>query len=165
MPNALERGDLQRQISTAMKALKKEMADIGGANTPEMKAAGTVLAREIRKVLSVRGTKTNRSKPGEPPRRQKGRLAKSVGQDVVGGVRRVGESDFKSRLLQEGVDTSLPIKSGKRRRKGGTAKRRLKIEPRPFMERAAENAIPKMDGEFSLTLEKRIEGGGSAIVR
>ncbi len=166
MANAFERGDLQRQISTAMKALKKEMAEIGGAATPEMKAAGRVLARSIRKQVSVKGDESHPSAPGSPPHRVTGRLYKSVGIEVVGGVLRVGESWFTSRLLEEGVDATLPTKSGKlRRRKSRLAKRRIKIAARPFMQRAAAEALPKMEGEYAVTLEKRIEGGGSALVR
>lgn len=115
--NALDRLSLQR----VTKALAKEMADIGGANAPEMKAAARVLASSIRKQLSTRGSllqgphrlsKTGKaskvrglpSAPGEPPHRISGALAKSIGTEIVGGVMRVGSSRFTSRLLQFGVD-------------------------------------------------------------
>ncbi len=175
---SLDRFDLQRQISTAMRGLKKEMADVGGANTPEMKAAGRVLRAAIKKQLAKQGIryagplrpgakpKTIPSAPGEPPRRVTGRLWKSVGTEVVGGVLRVGESWFTSRLLEGGVDAALPLRSGKvRRRVGGLARRRIKIAPRPFMERAYEQAAPKMEGDFVLELRRKIEGGGSDLVR
>jgi hypothetical protein len=166
---------LDVQISRALKAVRKEMATISGAGTPEMKAAGRVLAVSIRKQLSVkapayagplRGSEKQKfasSPPGSPPFRRRGFLYKSVGTEVVGGVLRVGESYFTSRLLEEGVDASLPLRSGKlRKRPGGLGTRRIKIAARPFMQRAADDALPKMEGEYAVTLEKRIEGGGSA---
>ena len=181
--NALDRLSLQR----VTKALEKEMAEIGGANTEEMKAAGSVLARSIRKELATRGSllqgphrasKTGKasklrglpSSPGEPPHRISGNLYKSIGQAVVGGVRRVGSSWFTSRLLQFGVDASETRKtklakasaSGRARRRRSAAKPRrashLKIAARPFMEKALEAALPKMGDEFVTALKKR--GGG-----
>jgi len=169
--------DLTEQIDRAVKALKATMADIGDAATPEMKAAGRVLATSIRKQLSVKAPPyvgplkagaTRRfasSPPGSPPFRRRGVLYKSVGTEVVGGVLRVGESYFTSRLLELGVDATMKLRSGKlRRRRGGIATRRIVIAARPFMQRALEAALPKMEGDYVATLEKRIEGGGSAIV-
>ena len=178
--NALDRLSLQR----VTKALSKEMAEIGGANTPEMKAAGSVLARAIRKELATKGSllqgpnrasKTGKpaklrglpSAPGEPPHRITGRLYKSIGQEVVGGVRRVGSSWFTSRLLQYGVDADETRKTrlaiavsssrARRRRKASKPHRssHLKIAPRPFMEQALEAALPKMGDDFVATLVKR----------
>jgi hypothetical protein len=171
--NAVDRTALQRSVSK----LKREMADIGRANTPEMRAAGNVLARSIRKELSVKGAlylgpSRGRGKvrgipsaPGEPPHRITSKLYKSVGTEVVGGVLRVGESYFTSRLLELGVDATMKLRSGKlRRRKGGIATRRIRIAPRPFMKRALANALPKMGDEFIGTLKKHTIGGGSSVV-
>ena len=191
--NALDRSALQR----VTKALSAEMAAIGGANTPEMKAAGSVLAKAIRKELATRGSlfqgphrasKTGKasklrglpSAPGEPPHRISGRLYKSIGQEVVGGVRRVGSSWFTSRLLQYGVDadetrkTKAAIAAGKpltarrlgalraaetrRRKRAAKRQAHLKIAPRPFMEQALAAALPKMGDDFVATLQHR---GGS----
>lgn len=181
--NALDRSALQR----VTRALSRELADIGGADTEEMKAAGSVLAKAIRSELATKGSllqgphrasKTGKasklrglaSAPGEPPHRISGRLYKSIGQEVVGGVRRVGSSWFTSRLLQFGVDAeetrkaklARAVSSSRARRRRRAAKPRrqphLKIAPRPFMERALENALPKMGAEFVATLRHR---GGS----
>lgn len=177
MANSLERFDLQQQISSAMNGLRKEMADIGGATTPEMKAAARTLASSIRKVVGVKaklyagprrpGQKLRGipSAPGEPPRRVTSKLYKAVGTEIVGGITRVGDGWFTSRLLELGVDATLPTKSGKiRRRKGGIGRRRIKIAPRPFMQRALNAAQDKMGDQFAVTLQKRIEGGGSIRV-
>lgn len=192
--NALDRTALTRSLST----LKRELAAVGGANTPEIKAAGNALARSIRKELATRGSllqgphrasKTGKpsklrgvpSAPGEPPHRISGRLYKSIGQEVVGGVRRVGSSWFTSRLLQFGVDatetrkTKAAIAAGKpltagrvrslraaetlrRRRAAKRGSARIHIAPRPFMEKALADALPKMGDEFVATLKRR---GGS----
>lgn len=180
--------ELQRQVSGAMNTLRKELADIGGANTPEMKAAAAALRRAIKKQLSTRGTLKTPSKPGEPPRRERffrgGKLIdsalwKSIGTEVVGGVMRVGSSYFTSRLLEGGVDASLHArlkvaasasrfaKHGRPNRRTLAPKRisRLEIAPRPFMQRAIDAAAPEMGEVFAAAVQKRIEGGGSANVR
>jgi hypothetical protein len=51
--NALDRSLLQRSV----KAVAREMADIGGANSEEMKAAGNALAKAIRKELNTKGAR------------------------------------------------------------------------------------------------------------
>lgn len=151
---------LDRQVAQAMRGLKKEMADIGGANTPEMKAAGRVLRSAIKKQLSKQGIryagplrpgakpKTIPSAPGEPPRRVTSRTYRSVGTEVVGGVLRVGERWFVGRLQELGVSSP-----------------KLTIRPRPFMDRAYEQAQAKMGDDFVLELRRKIEGGGSDLVR
>lgn len=153
--------DLRHQVQTSLRDLRRVMADVGGANEPEMKAAGSVLAKRIRRVLSTRtmhqgplqpgesGTQ-GASAPGEPPNRQTGRLARSIGQEVVGGVRRVGSSWFTSRLLEAGVQ-----KVGRRKTKKGSVPVRVNIAPRPFMERALEEALPDMDGVMVGELQRR----------
>jgi hypothetical protein len=144
---------------------KRFFADLAGADDPGTKAAARVLMREIRKQLSKRATpgadgKLTASNPGEAPRRRTGRLYKSVGQEVVGGIRRVGPASFKGRLLHEGVNTTVDVTpSGrsfdKRRRKSGKPRRTLIIEPRPFMDAALQQALPKMEGETVTALQAR----------
>jgi hypothetical protein len=124
--NSLARSAIQRslplkgQIDAVMKNLKTELADIGGASSPELKAAGVALAQGIRKTLGVKGalyqtsafTRAGHksklrgipSAPGQPPHKISGQLQKSVGVEVVGGVMRVGESRFTAPLLEGGID-------------------------------------------------------------
>lgn len=147
-------------LRTADRELKKILADIGGANTPEMRAAARELAKSIRKQLNVKGTRRDRSKPGEPPRRQSGKAYKSIGVEVVGGVTRVGTGRFTLRILQDGTTHATRgaevDRAGKRRHKLKTLKRAsVTIEPRPFMEKALADALPKMEGDFVGELQKR----------
>jgi hypothetical protein len=100
-------------LRKADRELKKILADVGGANTPEMKAAARQLAKSIKKQISKKGTRRDRSKPGEPPRRQTGKAWKSIGTEVVGGVMRVGTGRFTLRILQDGVDARA--RAGRRR--------------------------------------------------
>jgi hypothetical protein len=64
---------IAEDLRKADRELKKLLADVGGANTPEMKGAARVLAKSIRKQLGKKGTRRDRSKPGEAPRRQTGK--------------------------------------------------------------------------------------------
>lgn len=181
--NALDRSGLQR----VTRRLAKEMAEIGGANTPEMKAAGSALAKSIRKQVATRGSlyqgphrasKTGKpskvrgtpSAPGESPHRITGRLYKSIGQAVVGGVRRVGSGWFTSRLLQDGVDADetrrqkLAAASSRgraRRRRKARRTPHLTIAARPFMERALAAALPVMGNDFLTQIQRR--GGGLTL--
>lgn len=159
------------QIRGLTTRMSRFFADLAGANGPATTAAARVLMRAIRRKLSVRAAVTRRtfggeqsrteaSSPGEPPRRRTGRLIKSVGTEVVGGVRRVGLARFVARLLEEGVDTTVTVTpSGRvfnaRRRKAKTARRRLQIAPRPFMQAALDSALPRMGDEAVTSLQAR----------
>lgn len=175
--NALDRMSIQHSL----RSVSKELAAIGGANTPEMKAAGSALASSMRKQLATRGSlfqgphrasKTGRasklrglpSQPGEPPHRISGRLSKSIGQAVVGGVRRVGSGYFVARLLEEGVDVAehrratlaQGLAQGRaRRRQTKRRQAQLVIAARPFMARALDAALPKMGDVFVGALQHR----------
>lgn len=151
---------LADDIRKGSRELKKILADVGGANTPEMRAAGRVLVKSIKKQLGKKGTRRDRSKPGEPPRRQSGRAWKSIGTEVVGGVLRVGTGRFTLRILQDGATHATRgaavDKAGKRRHKRQTLKRAsVTIAPRPFMEQALEEALPQMEGDFVGELQKK----------
>jgi hypothetical protein len=152
--------DFAEELKRGARDMKKFMADVGGANSPEMKAAARALARGIRKELAKHGTRKDRSKPGESPRRQLGKLVKSIGIETVGGVIRVGSGRFTSRILQDGTTHATrgaaTDKAGNRRHKRQTLKRSsVTIAPRPFMEKGLARALPTMDGEFIAELEKR----------
>lgn len=179
--------DARRQVANLMTAATKEIREItqfGGADDPATKRAAGVLARNMRRLLNVKALVTRRtfggeqqrnegSQPGEPPRRRSGKLARSVGQEVVGGVRRVGPARFVGRLLEEGVDSTANVtqsgrlvgslrksrKSGaigrQRRRKGGVANRIIRIARRPFMDKALAAALPNMEGEAVSELQSR----------
>lgn len=89
-----------------------------------------------------------------------GRLRRSIATEVVGGIRRVGPASFVGRLLEEGVDTTVQSTPsgrsfGKRRRKRGAARRTLRIAPRPFMDAALQDALPRMQGEAASALIAR----------
>lgn len=176
---------LRRQVAAGVRQAQRFFADLTGANDPASRGAARVLMAAIRKQLAVKAavtrqsfggsqSRTEHSAPGESPRQVTGRLRKSVGTEVVGGIRRVGVSRFVGRLLEEGVDTTVTvtpsgrqigstrkqIRNGKtvrqiRRRKGGNARRTLRIAPRPFMEKALEAALPKMEGEAVSALQAR----------
>jgi hypothetical protein len=155
---------LRRQIASAVRNSQRFFADITGANDPASRGAARVLMRAIRKQLSrkagKRGQKPERSQPGEAPRKASGKLSRSVGTEVVGGIRRVGVARFVGRLLEEGVDTTVRVTPngrafGKRRRKAGTANRTLRIAPRPFMQKALEEALPYMEGEAVSSLQAK----------
>lgn len=175
---------LRRQVATAVRNSQRFFAELTGANDPASRGAARVLMASIRKKLAVKAAvlrksfggedrRTEHSAPGEAPRSVSGRLRKSVGTEVVGGIRRVGVASFVGRLLEEGVDTTVNVtpsgravgstrkskatgKAGRlRRRKGGNARRTLKIARRPFMEAAYEDAQPKMEGEAVSALQAR----------
>jgi hypothetical protein len=151
---------IAEDLRKADRELKKILADVGGANTPEMKAAARQLAKSIRKQISKKGTRRDRSQPGEPPRRQSGKAYKSIGTEVVGGVMRVGTGRFTLRILQDGVTHATRgaavDRAGKRRHKRQALKRAsVTIEPRPFMERALAEALPQMEGDFVGELQKK----------
>lgn len=109
--------------------LRGFLAGVGGANTPEIKDPAVILTRSLRRVLSVRGGGAP-SRAGEAPRRQKGALAKSVAQGVVGPGRRIAVLRFTGRLLEGGVSS--------------TGKRKVQIARRPFMDRALADVQDKM---------------------
>lgn len=158
-------------VRTGLQNAKRFFADLTGADDPGTKGAARALMRSIRKQLAKRAAaerrsfqgvqqRTERSAPGEAPRRVTGKLYKSVGSEVVGGIRRVGPASFVGRLLEEGVNTTIATTpSGrafsKRRRKSGKARRTLIIARRPFMEAALEDALPKMEGEAVSSLQAR----------
>jgi len=131
-------GDLRGVNRTAGKLL----AQVSGAKSEPVSRAAGILAREIRKTLNQSGG-GRPSAPGQPPRRQRGRLARSVRHGVVGAGRRVAATWFTAALLEEGVNTSRPTRSGRRRR-GGQARRQVRIAPRPFMARSLARAQAQM---------------------
>jgi len=170
------RFDLARASAKDMtKNLNSALADMGGAKSPELIESAKILARSLRKVLSLsgggarRGRGATRSRPGEPPRKQTGGLAKSVAQGVVGAGRRVAVLNFKA-MLEEGVDTARePNKNarGKVRLRRGAfsggihAKRRLVIAARPFMEKALNAVKDEMVGTVVTLGETRALQAGA----
>ena len=175
---------LRRSIAAGIRQASRFYAELTGANDPAARGAARALMRAIRKQLSVKAAvtrktfggsqaRTEHSAPGESPRQLTGKLRRSVGTEVVGGIRRVGVARFVGRLLEEGVDTTVTTTpSGRaigsarqslttgalarlRRRKGGQARRTLRIAPRPFMEKALEAALPKMGDDAVAALQTR----------
>lgn len=156
--------------------LDKELRSLGGVNSTEMKEARKALARAWRRVLSVRGGGAavhfaarsgdkgrvqakggTPSAPGEPPRRQLGTLVKSVRAGVAGDQGRVVVQWFTAPLLEEGVNSALPLRSGKRRRRSdGKANRNLVIAARPSAQRAIAAAQDQLADIVAKAAEVRL---------
>lgn len=137
--------DILGDLRQANRGLRDHLATVGGAKSPEMIGEAIVLRNAWRKVLSVKGA-GRPSSPGEAPRRQKGVLARSVAQGIVGTGRRVGLTRFTATILEEGADTRRPTASGRRRSK---ARQGYQIRPRPSAARALEIARPDMGTTFA----------------
>lgn len=160
------------------RALAAEVAQLTGANSEPVKAAASVLRREIRRTLSTPGAnrytslKTRRvrgqaSEPGAPPAMQSGRLRRAAKSAVVDGVRRVGFNDFRARLLEFGGAQSAesPRQSKRKGAKPGTmtkGRRAIVIPPRPFMERSLAAAAPQMTDVMVGEMQKRTAKGAKA---
>lgn len=152
-------GDFASEVRRAMRDTRALLAEVGGANSDELRAAGTVLARSIRKqfrdtpevsgtqgVRRVKGRGIDRvvsrsrvsrhqpSAPGETPAIQTARTRRSVGQAVVDGVRRVGVAAFEGRLLETGDKHSAA---------------------RPFMEKALTAVEGEMTEVVVSTLQRK----------
>lgn len=151
--NALVRGELQAGLRAATKDVLKMTADLSGANSEATRRAANILAREMRRLVSVPFTGTP-SAPGEPPRLRLGRLRKSIKSRVVDGVRRVGTGSYTARFMEFGVDAparaALPSRT--HRGKNGrnfriSAKKAFggrHIAPRPWARPAFANVQSQM---------------------
>lgn len=133
-------------------AIRKSLASVGGAKSPEMTATGRVLAKHMRKRLSKVGSGVP-SAPGESPRKQKGALSKSVKMGVVGTGIRVGPLRFTSLILQEGIDATRGARKTRtgrsaRRRSAGAVKRTLRIAARPYLLESVADAKDEMGTVF-----------------
>jgi hypothetical protein len=130
--NALSRGDLQKGLALVTRDVERATREISGADSEPVKAAATVLLKEVKRLIGNRGG-GQPSQPGQPPARQSGRYFKSWRQAVVQGVRRVGTSDFRSWMQEYGTD---------------------KQAPRPHARPALENVAGKM-GEVVVTASQK----------
>lgn len=157
-------------VSTVNRRLLRELGTLGGVASPEMLAAAKALKRSLRKTLGVKGH-GKPSAPGEPPRKQSGKTQKSVISGAVGTAQRVAVTRFTGPLQEFGVDTAVDARAGKvrsrrnlftgqerevlqesaerqRRRQRaqlrGQKAYKLKIEPRPFMQKALAAARDAM---------------------
>ena len=92
---------VREQVNSMVSNASRFFGDLTGANDPASLGAARVLIRAIRKQLARKAMitrktfggeqqRSERSSPGEAPRLVTGRLRRSVGSEVVGGVRRVG---------------------------------------------------------------------------
>lgn len=129
------------------KALHQLSADIGGGNTSGVKKAALVLERKLKEKLSQPGSgriyrarkgrgQHQASAPGEPPAPDLGDLRKSIGQEVVSNVRRVGTGLLRAPSLEFG--NIWPTSTGGKR----------VLAPRPFMRPAADEAAEEMGEEM-----------------
>ena len=144
----LDLGGLNRHVEQSLRIH-------GGAYDEGLKASSVILARSVRKRLSVRGGGTP-SRPGEPPRKQKGTLARSVSQGAAGAGRIVAVQRFTAAMLEQGVNTSLPARSGRKGKRGRKAARTLVIAARPFM----DAALRAVEGEMAGATVRAIRPGG-----
>lgn len=165
----MARFDLVKELKGFDAGLQAQLTHLGNANSPEMRAMRNTLARSMRKVLSVSGggalgagvqgpdRSGHVSRPGEPPRAQTKRLMRSVKTGVVGTGSRVGTLAYYGAFHEEGVDTDLPLRSGsRRRRKGGKAKRTLKLPRRPFLQASLDAAREQMVDVFAEVSSARL---------
>lgn len=178
--------DLVKGIHGASRGFEQVLQNLGGVRSPEMRAAGNLLRKSIRKVLSVKGggtlvqslqTKRLRavggipSAPGQPPHQQTGRLARSVAMGPVGPALRIGAKWFTAPLLEEGVDTRIPVRRTSKvfRRGQFTGRTRFRTRAarvrsgklviaraaRPFMARGLAAVQDKMGDAFAVALRLR----------
>lgn len=134
---------LSNDMRTVNKQMRTLTQDWTGAKGEEIAEAAKILRGGIARTLSSRGSRTERSRPGDPPKRQAGALARSVRQGLVEDGRRVGPVWFTAPMLERGVNTALPSQRS-RRGKYARGKGTLTIAPRPFMARALESVRDKM---------------------
>lgn len=133
-------------LTTFHRGVEAQLRSVGAVDSPELIKAATVLTRQIRRVLSVSGSGSP-SAPGQAPRKQSGKLAKSVRQGVVGDHRRVAVTRFTAPILEAGVNSS-------KSRRGKT--RRLVIAARPFMQRGLAAAQSEMTAVLVKTAQDRL---------
>ena len=148
-------GDPQA-FGKSLQKLNALAAGVTGGDSPTVRLAGLELERAIKLQLSHPGTgivyggarsrKTGRprkrhqaSAPGEPPAPDTGALRNSVGQEIVGGILRVGVGMPYGPFLEFGTLTE-----------GGA------IAPRPFMRPALESVKDKMTGVVIQDLRHRL---------
>lgn len=162
--NARRRNDFQRgdPFKKGFKKLGKFAATIGEADSIIVQEGSKALVKGLKQVLrQQRGP----SAPGQPPGRQSGRLAASVGREVVAGQMRVGTGHFTAPWLEFGL--IVPPKpaqagglrvgaSGKRRHhKARQASPGHVLEPRPFMQAGLDAAIADVKGLGVSALRKK----------
>ena len=150
--------DVVKDLGRVNRGLRDALGAVGGAKSPELIGAAVVLRKSVTRTLSTSGggAAAQRigsrrlhavggvpSAPGSPPHAQTKRLARSVAQGPAGTGRRVAVLGFYGLFQEEGVDTSLPTRSG-RRRKGRRARHRLVLPKRPFMQRALDAVQSEM---------------------
>jgi hypothetical protein len=84
---------------------------IEGKVRQRMEAAGAYAVRQLRHAVGRQGTRWNRSRPGEPPRRQNGRLQRSIRYWIDQWTLFIG-SDIEQppypRYLEAGTRTMRP---------------------------------------------------------
>jgi hypothetical protein len=136
-------GNVAGSVRVLTKDITDLTAELTGANSEPVIAAGRAQAKEWRRLVSVAGH-GEPSAPGQPPHAQKRRLQRSIGTAVVEGVRRVGSSLFTARLTEFGY----------------TAQDGTTVPPRPHarvvMETSAKESTDVLVGE----IQTRVSRGG-----
>lgn len=133
----------------------KRLAATFGKESPVIAKCGMVLEKAIKEQLSHPGSgrvyparkgrgQHQASAPGESPAPDLGDLRKSIGQEVVGGIRRVGTGLARAAALEFGhvyADGRV-------------------LAPRPYMRPAAKRSEKDMTGAAIADLEIRGKGVG-----
>jgi hypothetical protein len=138
---------------------------VGGLNK-NLNAAGALLVKEIKRVLNVRGqTKTETtsksgkvrrrygkvgsepSRPGEPPRKQTGRLFRSVRKRLLGSKynKATGKSTKSNKVRVSAAGQLLEFG---RHKKGD-------LDPRPFMRPTFKRLQPAIRGIMTRPVKMR----------
>lgn len=131
---------VQSSFAPGLRKLRAFAATIGQADQPAIQEAAKVLVKHIKQELGAKHV----SAPGQPPGKRSGRLQKSIGREVVGGVMRVGSGDFTAPILEQG-SVSVDKHTG----------RSHTLAPRPFMRPAMEQAKTEMTTVAVGELRKR----------
>lgn len=157
-------------LSAAIKDLTtsttRELQELSGARSPGLLKAAQVLRKGWRRVLSVAGA-GKPSAPGDSPRKQSGRLARSVKQGLTETGRKVAVTWFTAPILEGGADTALPTRPsrrGRRRRQGRYADGRkvLRIAPRPSASKALAASRAEMDQAMATGITGSLDTLGSS---
>jgi hypothetical protein len=151
--------DLVRNLKGLNADLRGKLADLGGAKSPEMQAMGRIVRKSVAKTLSVAGG-GKPSAPGEAPRAQSKKLARSVKMGVVGTGVRVGALRFTADFMESGVDARLGARKATGRRslrsRSRVTKRTLRIQKRPYLQKSLDAVKDQLGTEFANVAGARI---------
>ena len=141
-----------KAFAKSLSNLRALEADVRAKDNAAVKAAAQVLEAAIKRQLSHPGSGRlykhrsvthQASAPGEPPAVDTGTLRRTIGQEVVEGVRRVGSGQAYAAAQEFGHVYEHGV-----------------LEPRPFMRPALAEAKEEMNGAAVTALRVR----GNAVL-